>query len=168
MSGRRWTPEAKGRVCALYGEGKLSGAAIAAVIRFEYGIEATKSAVIGVAFRAGLKARDNLQAVARRSAARVKSTRAARPRPRPVAKVAAAPKPKPAPMSAVAPVSLRIPIWEARDGQCKYIADDPKGGSATYRGHHAQHGSPWCPGHHKHCTVPERTRAFAWIPRRAA
>ncbi|SFM84741.1 GcrA family cell cycle regulator [Methylobacterium pseudosasicola] len=204
MSGRvviKWTEAAKSRVCALYEEGRLSGTEIAALIRAEHGLQVSKSAVIGIAFRAGLsdpggelgpylsaaravldarpgnpipheeRLRRRREARSRIAYARAKPVRASKPRARPVAKAAAAPKPKPAKAVEVGiPASLRVAIWEIRDGQCRYIADDPKGGAATYCGHVAQHGAVWCPGHFRMCTVPSRRPVNAWIPehRRAA
>lgn len=171
MSGRavvRWTPAAKAQVCALYAEGRMSCTEIAALIRVEHGLQVSKSAVIGVAFRAGLSDRATQEARARVS--RPKEARAATRRPRPVSKSAPAPKPKPAPVSAAIPVSLRIAVWEIRDGMCRFIAGDPKGGAATYCGHGIQHGSAWCPGHRKLCTVPSRRPVHVWLleHRRAA
>lgn len=92
--------------------------------------------------------------------------------PKPVAvPVANAPQPAPKPKVATStalPPSLLIPLTDAPHGVCRFIADDLKSGPALVCGHPVAPGSPWCPGHRKICVVPERNRAFAWIPRRAA
>lgn len=204
MSGRvviKWTEAARSHVCALYAEGRMSGTEIAAVIRAEHGLQVSKSAVIGVAFRAGLsdpggdlgpsltaaravldarpgnaiaheeRLRRRREARSRIASARVKPVRTSKPWARPVAKAAAVPKPKPFPeVAATGPVSLRIPIWEIRDGECRFIADDPKGGGGTYCGNVCRHWSKWCSWHHAVCTVPSRRPVHVWIPehRRAA
>ena len=92
--------------------------------------------------------------------------KAAAPKPE-----AAVPRPAPRPRVVVPsafPPSLLIPLTAAPAGACRYIADDPKAGPALVCGHPVFPGSAWCPGHRRICVVPERTRPFAWMPRRAA
>lgn len=165
---------------------------IAGVIAEEYGVSASKSAVIGIAYRAGL-ANAGWKRPAAASASRIarnarqnEARRAAReglppkpPRPPKAAQPKAAPKPKAPPRPRIEaasatglPVSLQIPLTDVRDGQCRYIADDPKGGQATCCGHPAVSGSPWCEAHRAICVSGTAPRPSAFIPysrlRRAA
>lgn len=179
----KWTPAAKDFVLRLWDTQKLSGSQIADRLAAEHGLTVSKSAVIGVAFRAGRsfsgpRSTACLAAARAARAARVGRTDEQRRRDRErkatksLAKPATAPRPTPTPRPAIpaeAPVSLRIPLVETREGVCKFIADDPRAGG-TCCGHAAQHGSPYCAAHHALCTVPVRRPVSMWMPahRRAA
>jgi hypothetical protein len=58
------------------------------------------------------------------------------------------PRPAQARSASGVPESLRIPLIEARDGMCRFIADDPQDrrGLTTVCGHPTALGS-WCEGH---------------------
>ncbi|WP_203155305.1 GcrA family cell cycle regulator [Methylobacterium aquaticum] len=166
-------------MCELWLSRTMPASAIAGVIAEEYGVVASKSAVIGIAFRAGLaeqgwkrppgqspaaRARKN----AKQSAARAAARAALPPKP---PKPPAAPKPVAPPRPAIEaapdrglPVSLRIPLVGIRDGMCRFIADDPAGGGATCCGHATAQGSPWCPSHRALCVSGTAPRPSAWIP----
>lgn len=173
----QWPQDAKAIVCALWVEGRMTATEIAAAVSAAHGFDATKSSVVGIAFRAGLafkgrpanRPADSAGRTARRTAQR-REQRARQAKPAPAPK--AAPKPKPAPaLPAPVPASLMIPFTEIRDGLCRYIADDPRAGPATCCGHPTASGSPWCEGHRRICTAPTG-RVNAWVPpfrfRRAA
>jgi hypothetical protein len=174
----QWPAEARATVCTLWIEGRLSAVEIAAAVATAHGFEATKSAVVGIAFRAGLafkgrpanRPSDPAGRMARRPAQR-REQRARQPKPAPAPKAIPAPKPAPVLPAAALP-SLGIPFAGVRDGQCRYIADDPKAWPVTCCGHPTASGSPWCEGHRAVCTVPIGARASVWIPsfrfRRAA
>ncbi|SFL00264.1 GcrA family cell cycle regulator [Methylorubrum salsuginis] len=172
----RWPDAAKARVAQLWLAREMPACQIAAVISAEHGIAATKSAVIGIAHRAGLSYKGRLATSPiqpRRIGPPPKRVRKPRPRADAAPKPAPAPRPRPAPaLPAPVPMSLRIPLVEIKDGSCRFIADDPKAAPATCCGHPTASGSPWCDGHRAVCTVPTGARASAWIPsfrtRRAA
>ncbi|KQO66594.1 MULTISPECIES: GcrA family cell cycle regulator [Methylobacterium] len=181
----KWTPEAKNFVLTLCDTQKLSGSQIADRLAAEHDLVVTKSAVIGVAFRAGRsfsgpRSTACLAAARAARAARVGRTDEQRRRDRErkaakaataVPKPASAPKQTPRPaIPAGIPTSLRIPLTQIGEAQCRFIADDPLAGPATCCGHATQHGSPWCPGHYALCTVPVRKAVSLWQPehRRAA
>jgi hypothetical protein len=182
-----WSPAARERVCQLWLSREMPASAIASVIAEEYGVVASKSAIIGIAYRSGLaeqgwkrpsgtspaaRARKNAAQAATRAAARA----ALPPKP---PKPPAAPKPLARPRPAIAaaspsglPQSLGIPLTAIRDGQCKFIADDPAGGGATCCGHATASGSPWCPAHRALCVTGTVAKPSVFIPfarmRRAA
>lgn len=178
----RWTPEARALVLHLW-DGHLSGSQIADRVGAEHGLVVTKSAVIGVAFRAGKsfsgpRSTACLAAARAARAARVGRTDEQRRKDRErkaakaLAKPTAAPRPTPTQRPAIpaeAPLSLGIPLVQVREGACKFIADDPRAGG-TCCGHAAQSGSPYCPAHTALCTVPVRRPVSMWMPgnRRAA
>lgn len=187
MSARQlapWTPAAKDRVRSLWVAGKMTGAEIAGVAAAEFGFPASKSAVIGIAFRSGLafkgrpvkactRAVDRAAGRARQEAAREASRRrradakAAREAgvAKPTVRAKAPTRPVMARPSAVSQ-SLRIPLVEAREGECRFIADDPRDGSATCCGHPCASGSPWCEPHRALCTVrPGGKPSSVWVPR---
>ena len=91
--------------------------------------------------------------------------------PRPVERIPQLPKaPKRKPVEGDSRVreSLRVPLWEIRDGMCKFIADDPLV-DATMCGHQVvAPGVAWCPGHHAICCEGGRRRTAAayrsWNP----
>lgn len=179
----KWTSEARALVLALWDTQKLSGAQIADRVAAEHGLVVTKSAVIGVAFRAGRsfsgpRSTACLAAARAARAARVGRTDEQRRKDRErkaakaLSKPAPAPRPTPTPRPAIpaeAPASLQIPLVQIREGACRFIADDPRAGG-TCCGHEAQHGSPYCAAHHALCTVPVRRAVSLWMPahRRAA
>ncbi len=187
-----WSPAARERVCALWLSRTMPASAIAGIIASEFGVSASKSAVIGIAYRAGLAnagwKRPGAASASRiaRNARQNEARRAARkglppkpPRPPKAAKPPAAPKspapPRPrieAASTMGLPQSLRIPLVEIRDGQCRFIADDPAGGGATCCGHATAQGSAWCPAHRAICVSGTTARPSAFIPyarlRRAA
>lgn len=173
----RWPAEAKARVSELWLGRQMPAVEIAGAIAQEFGIVATKSAVIGIAFRAGLSFQGRLTASPIRprrvgpAPPRVRKPRPARPR------VEAAPKPpKPAPIPkapatpAGIPESLRVSIVAVRDGACRFIAGDPREPGATCCGHPTASGSPWCEGHHAPCVTRStgRTAPLPFIFRRVA
>ena len=84
--------------------------------------------------------------------------------PRPVERIPQLPKaPKRKPVEGDSRVreSLRVPLWEIRDGMCKFIADDPLV-DATMCGHQVvEPGGAWCPGHHAVCCEGGRRRTAA-------
>ena len=49
-----WSPAARERVCTLWLSRTMPASQIASVIAEEYGVVASKSAVIGIAYRSGL------------------------------------------------------------------------------------------------------------------
>ncbi len=172
-----WDPAHKKIVTDLWPTGCGSARIIEALA--EAGKAAGKSAVIGVAFRAGLAFQG-----AHYSRTIQKASRAQRPRLTPEERAdrerardakrrarAAAGRPVPPPRPRVAPagvpVSLGIRIWEIRDGQCRYIADDPiKAAPATCCGHAVVPGSSWCPGHRAICSAPAAKPVSVWVPHR--
>ncbi|WP_311409738.1 GcrA family cell cycle regulator [Methylorubrum extorquens] len=174
----RWPAEAKARVSELWLGRQMPAVEIAGAIAAEFGIPASKSAVIGIAFRAGLSFQGRLAASPIRPrrvgppAPRVRKPRPARPR------AEAAPKPpKPAPIPKRVPPgpvgipeSLQVSIVEIREGQCKYMAGDPRDPLSSCCGHPTASGSPWCPGHRAVCTTPSTGRIGGFMPsfRRAA
>lgn len=182
-----WPAAAKERVCQLWLSRTMPASAIALAIAAEFGVVASKSAVIGVAYRSGLAEQgwkrpsgESPAARARRKAKQAATRAAARaalpPKP---PKAPAAPKPKAPPRPrieaappSVLPQSLAIPLVAIRDAQCRYIADDPARGLATCCGHPCASGSPWCPAHRAICVSGTVARPSAWIPysrlRRAA
>lgn|GEM_PF-3410167 len=205
MSANPWTAASRARVLELYGKPGTTGSSIAPLLAVEFGMDVTKSAVIGVANRGTprpprpvqtpeetlLKSRDRkreLRAAAREGrpapawaqpgAHRPAQGKAPAPKKPPVqrkaavAKIVPVAKPKPAARVTLsisnAPAPLLIPLTAAPAGACRFIADDPKVFPALVCGHPVYPGSAWCPGHRRICVVPERTRPFAWMPRRAA
>lgn len=186
MSARQtfqWPPAARERIRELWLAGSMSASQMAAICEAEHGFTVTKSAVIGVAYRLGLAfqgrkaiatpedlaARRDRQAEARRAAKeRRERLAAAKPPKLPAAKGARAVKrprrPVPA-IPAALPSSLRIPLVEAREGQCRFIADDPRAGPVTCCGHPAVSGSAWCEPHRALCTSRAGAVSTAWIPR---
>ncbi|QDI79010.1 hypothetical protein E8E01_00370 [Methylorubrum populi] len=173
----RWPAEAKARVTELWLGRQMPAVEIAGAVAQEFGIAASKSAVIGIAFRAGLSFQGRLTASPIRprrvgpAPPRVRKPRPARPR------VEAAPKPpKPAPIPKAPagpvgiPESLRVSIVAVRDGACRFIAGDPREPGATCCGHPTVSGGPWCAGHHAICTTPSTGRGGGFMPsfRRAA
>jgi hypothetical protein len=178
----RWTLEAKADLYALWKAGTCASE-ISDRLAETHRVVASRNAVIGVAFRAGLafqgpRSPESLAAarLARRAArpARTEDQRR-RDRERKAAAKAARPAPTPRPRPEPArpaeiPVSLRIPLMAIRDGSCRFIADDPRAGPATCCGHPSMSGSAWCSGHHALCTIVVRKAASIWMPaeRRAA
>lgn len=172
-----WTPQAKAAVCTLWTERNLSARQICDEIFKEYGIAPSRSSVIGIAHRAGLSFQGRLTESPIRPrrvgplAPRVRKPRPARPRAEAAPKP---PKPAPAPKAPAAPVGIpesrQVSIVEIREGQCKYMAGDPRDPSSSCCGHPTASGSPWCPGHHAVCTTPSTARVGGFIPsfRRAA
>ncbi|MBE7197159.1 MAG: hypothetical protein INR70_05065 [Parafilimonas terrae] len=137
---------------------------------------ATKNAVICQAYRAGLAFQGARTKPPAPRPARVPLTpeeRAERERARAArrrARDAAAPgRPVPPPRPRIertsAPPSLRIPFWQTSDGECRYIADDPKRDS-TCCGHPIFPGSRYCPAHHAECVQTERRPAPVFVPYR--
>lgn len=171
----RWPDAAKARVAQLWLAREMPACQIAAIVAAEHGITVTKSAVIGIAHRAGLSFKGRLSTSPihpRRVGPPTPRVRKPRPRREAAPKPAPAPRPRPAPaLPAPIPVSLEILFTEIRDGQCRHIEGDPKRGPATCCGHPTSPGSPWCEGHRRVCTVPTG-QVNAWVPpfrfRRAA
>ncbi len=181
----QWPAAAKARVAEMWLSRTRSASEIAAIISQEYGLPASKSAIVGVAFRAGLSfqgrkavatpeslaARRDRQAEARRAAKERRERRAAAKAPKPAPALKPPRRPVPA-IPAALPSSIRIPFVDVREGECRYIADDPSGGQATCCGHATAQGSPWCPAHRAICVSGTVAKPSAWIPysrlRRAA
>jgi len=136
----------------------------------------TKNAVVCVAYRAGLAFQGARQVTRPQVAkpARVPLTpeeraereraRAARRRERDAA-AAGRPvtPPRPRVQPAGVPVSLAVLLTDVRDGQCRYIADDPRAGPATCCGHQVMPGSSWCPGHRAICAAPAQRPASTFV-----
>ena len=178
-----WPQAARDRVTSIWVTGEKTGAEIAAIITSEFGFPASKSSVIGIAFRAGLafkgrqikpctRAVDRAAGRARQQAAREASRKR-----REAAKAATAdglsvtpPKakapPRPVAMRTEPVASLRIPLTEIREGQCRFIADDPSAAPATCCGHVTANASPWCEAHRAICTVRTGGKSSStWVPR---
>lgn len=174
-----WSPAARERVCQLWLSRTMPASQIAGVIAAEYGIAASKSAVIGIAYRSGLaeqgwrRPSGTSPAARARKNAKQAATRAARaaalppkpPKPKAAPKPVAPPRPRiEAAAASGLPTSLGIPIVEIRDGACRFIADDPRGGGATCCGHATASGSPWCEAHRAICVTGIAPRPSAFIP----
>ncbi|QGY03187.1 hypothetical protein MMSR116_15815 [Methylobacterium mesophilicum SR1.6/6] len=169
-----WDPAHKARALELWPTG-CGTPAIRAVLLSEFGVEKSKNAIILIAFRAGLAFQGARHRKAPSKPSRVILTpeeraereraRAARRRER---SAVAAGRPVPPPRPRVQPagvlVSLGILLTDVRDGQCRYIADDPRAGPATCCGHTTVPGSPWCPGHWLICTAPAQRPVSLWVP----
>ncbi len=179
-----WPQAARDRVTSIWKTGEKTSTEIAAIITSEFGFPASKSSVIGIAFRAGLafkgrqikactRAVDRAAGRARQEAAREASRkrREAAKAAKAAGLVVTAPKPKapPRPVAARSPEvveSLRIPLVDVREGQCRFIACDPRMEAATCCGHPTTHASPWCEGHRAICTVrPGGKSSSVWVPR---
>lgn len=181
----RWSPAARARVIQLWPTA-IGGTAIAEIIHAEHGIVVSKSAIIGIAFRAGLAHKGRRPAASLAASAAVKAARRRGPpmtpeeraekdrlraaKNRAKAKAAAATAPRrPVPVQDVGiPVSMRVSIVELREGSCRFIDGDPKAGPATYCGHPRASGSAWCEGHRRLCTTPASRPVSVWMPSRRA
>ncbi|WP_162248637.1 GcrA family cell cycle regulator [Methylobacterium sp. Leaf94] len=163
-------PETLDRMKAAWLAG-TTAEAIAADVAAE-GHLMTASAVIGRMRRAGLTfmgPRSNWRAPIK--------PRVRKPRPKKAAApvVVKAPPPPPAPRptprpqacDVVLPESRRVAIWDVRDGQCRWIAGDPRRDS-TACGHTTAAGSPYCPAHRLIGTEALRSRTAAYTPLRRA
>lgn len=173
-----WDPAHRVLVLEMWPTGCGSSAIIAALA--EAGKTAGKSAVIGIAFRAGLAFQGAHYSDAGRANAKAKKPtltpheRAERERARDAKRraraAAAAGRPVPPPRPRVAPegvpVTLGILLTDVRDGQCRYIADDPRAGPATCCGHATVPGSSWCPGHRAICSAPAAKPVSVWVQHR--
>lgn len=179
-----WPPAARARVEEMWTARTRSATQIAVVIASEFGMIVSKSAVIGVANRAGLAglgwrfqrgkgSGEGRSAYNDRRRGALAAARAGKPAPPKASKIEAPTRPKVArSVPAGIPKSLRIPLVETREGQCKFIADDPSMGAATCCGHTTPAGSPWCEGHRRLCMVGKVKAPSVFIPfsriRRAA
>ncbi|GJE52707.1 hypothetical protein GOFOIKOB_5781 [Methylobacterium tardum] len=170
-----WKPKHRELVLTMWPTG-CGSARIIEALAAEHGIHVSKSAVVGIAFRAGLAfcgarkkpppprgPRPPRVAMTPEQRAERERARAARRRERAAAD-AGRPVPPPRPRVAAAgvPESLRIPIWEIRDGACRYIADDPREGG-TCCGHQTFPGSPWCEGHRAECVAQPGRQVSTWV-----
>jgi hypothetical protein len=171
-----WDPAHKRIVTDLWVTGCGSARIIEALAAV--GKVATKNAVVCQAYRAGLAFQGARTKPPAPRPARVPMTpeeRAERERARAARRrardAAAAGRPVPPPRPRVqpvgVPVSLGIRIWEIRDGQCRFIADDPiKAAPATCCGHAVVPGSSWCQGHRAICSAPAQRPVSVWVPGR--
>lgn len=168
-----WDPAHRQIVLDMWPTGCGSARIIEALA--QAGKSTNKNAVIGIAFRANLAFQGAHYSDAGRAKAKKPSLtpeeRAERERARDAKRRARAasaagrpvPPPRPRVQPADVPVSLGVPIWEIRDGGCRFIADDPKAGG-TCCGHQTVPGSSWCPGHRAICAAPAQRPVSVWVP----
>ncbi|SDM56901.1 GcrA cell cycle regulator [Methylobacterium phyllostachyos] len=167
-----WLPAHRALVLEMWPTG--CGTPVIRAALLDLGIEKSKSSIISIAFRAGLafqgarhrKAPSQPKRIPMTPEERAEKERARAARRRERSAVAAGrpvPPPRPRVQPADVPVSLGVPIWEIRDGGCRFIADDPKAGG-TCCGHQTVPGSSWCPGHRAICAAPAQRPVSVWVP----
>ena len=166
-----WDADLVARVKAAWLAG-TSARSISATLAAE-GVARSHSSIIGRMRREGLshmgprpsgtglpKTARKPRAVARKATSNV-VVKAPSPPPAP------RPAPRPQASDVVLPESLRVAIWDVRDGLCRWIAGDLRV-DPTACGHPTVAGSSYCEGHRIIGTAARRPSAAVHVPMRRA